>query len=368
MSIADGDPVKPNLNSELANKLRQAFEKSRNSVHELCILASQIRSAHLVRGKRDLYTFGFTAWWRKNKLDETFGTISNFTKYALAGDTIERLTRLSIPASSIPASRNALYELRKAKDAELQDMIQTKETVADGNEPFLITSAVTAEQVRAHTRMHSQEGAVLPAQPEVEVKSQQPENWPIVLEVMIDPRILAVDPRGTPWKDFTLEQANQIVEKVKQAIGDIEGLIVKSGVAKLLERREVASKRALASYERAEGVYASRLSRHLKSVHKKRDKILRKETREAYAPVLKAAYHSLRFNKGLSKEQKRRLAEERTGLHPEDEIYTQDPVIGWQNATGQSFARREGEYWDRAEALVPEPKNAAAAGTGLPPH
>jgi hypothetical protein len=81
------------LNAQLVAVIRQHHQKSREHLFHLCMIAYGLRRHNLIsnRGKRGGNAQGkefkpqFKAWYEKNRLEEVYGTLGNFTHYAMGG-------------------------------------------------------------------------------------------------------------------------------------------------------------------------------------------------------------------------------------------------------------------------------------------
>lgn len=102
------------LTEQLAQRLQTFVAKDRENRFQLCLLAGGIRNAYLDK-KTKKYTDEFSRWYKKNKLDGLFGSLANFTKYALSGEVIAYVaTKTSDPEKylkQLPSSVGALYEI-----------------------------------------------------------------------------------------------------------------------------------------------------------------------------------------------------------------------------------------------------------------
>lgn len=102
------------LSTNLAEEIRKRFEKDRENRFKLYVLAAGIRAKYLdtITGN---YTADFQSWYKSNKMKELFGSLQNFTKYAMAGEVVHFVdTQTSNPEKylqQLPLSVGALYEL-----------------------------------------------------------------------------------------------------------------------------------------------------------------------------------------------------------------------------------------------------------------
>ena len=75
------------LTDDLVNEIRDQFINDRNNRFQIFILSSSIRRKYLDK-KTKKYKKEFEDWYKKNKLDEYYGSLSNFTKYCGCGDVV----------------------------------------------------------------------------------------------------------------------------------------------------------------------------------------------------------------------------------------------------------------------------------------
>ena len=102
------------LSKSLAKELRYHKQKSRDHLFELYLLAAGIRQEYL-NPANGHYSDEFNSWYTSENLKDVFGKLSNFTKYASAGEAIAYVAKLgSTPKKYLPnlqSSMIALYEI-----------------------------------------------------------------------------------------------------------------------------------------------------------------------------------------------------------------------------------------------------------------
>ncbi|HCB53857.1 MAG TPA: hypothetical protein DEP41_08465 [Rhodobacter sp.] len=102
------------LSNELVEELRDRFETDRENRFQLFLLSSSIRRKYLDK-KTNKYSDEFDIWFKKNKLNELYGSLANFTKYCGCGDVVNYVgTKTSDPQTflnQLPLSIGSLYEL-----------------------------------------------------------------------------------------------------------------------------------------------------------------------------------------------------------------------------------------------------------------
>lgn len=102
------------LDKKLADQIRKHFNTDRQNRFQLFLLAAGIRNKYLDKKKRE-YSKDFDEWFRKHKMEDVYGGITNFIKYASAGDVVAHTAfNTSDPEKylqQLPTSLRALYEI-----------------------------------------------------------------------------------------------------------------------------------------------------------------------------------------------------------------------------------------------------------------
>jgi hypothetical protein len=102
------------LSKSLATELRRHKQKSRDHLFELYLLAAGIRQEYLDLANGH-YSDEFNSWYTSENIKDVFGKLSNFTKYASAGEAIAYVAELgSTPKKylpNLPTSMIALYAI-----------------------------------------------------------------------------------------------------------------------------------------------------------------------------------------------------------------------------------------------------------------
>ena len=107
------------LNAQLVSVIRQHHQKSREHLFHLCMIAYGLRRHNLIsnRGRRGGNAQGkefkpqFKIWYEKNKLEEVYGTLGNFTHYAMGGRLLSYVAWQvdSKYIDRLPSSMTGLY-------------------------------------------------------------------------------------------------------------------------------------------------------------------------------------------------------------------------------------------------------------------
>lgn len=101
------------LSDELAREIKSRFQKDRDNRFKLFLLSYGIRQKYLDPVTND-YSSEFHDWYATSGVSDLFGKLSNFTKYASAGEVVKYVaTKTRNPADDLarlPVSLRALYE------------------------------------------------------------------------------------------------------------------------------------------------------------------------------------------------------------------------------------------------------------------
>ena len=81
------------LSKSLANELRRHKQKSRDHLFELYLLAAGIRQEY-INPANGHYSDEFNSWYTSENLKDVFGKLSNFTKYAFAGEAFTEASQV----------------------------------------------------------------------------------------------------------------------------------------------------------------------------------------------------------------------------------------------------------------------------------
>jgi hypothetical protein len=166
------DPLPIALNKDLADRIDSLLNASRSPAFELYEFAASIRRENLkLKKKRMAYSEAFVQFWRTFDMDSRFGSLSNFTKYAEAGELILRVRR-DFPGHDdrLPTSLRPLYEIWQLKADELKICFEDtfrRDEVTDNREKWeasgepLITPTTTAAQITAWRNKWRNPGSTL---------------------------------------------------------------------------------------------------------------------------------------------------------------------------------------------------------------
>ncbi len=102
------------LSDDLVTEIRDRFRQDRENRFQLFLLAAGMRNRYLNKATNS-YEKEFSDWYTKKKMNDLFGGLSNFTKYASAGDVVAHVASSSSDPQKfldrLPVSVGALYEI-----------------------------------------------------------------------------------------------------------------------------------------------------------------------------------------------------------------------------------------------------------------
>jgi hypothetical protein len=108
------------LDQTLADKFTSLLGAIRKNIVELATTAATVRNEYLTAdGTR--YDAEFHKFWKTFSLENKFGSLSTFSKYAGIGDAIEKVrARYEKYQGNLPTTMTALYEFSQLDDGELE--------------------------------------------------------------------------------------------------------------------------------------------------------------------------------------------------------------------------------------------------------
>jgi len=153
------------ISDGLAKEIKRHFKRDRDNRFKLFLLSQGIREKYLDPIKNE-YSDEFREWYARSGVEQLFGKLPNFTRYAAAGEVIAYVsTKTSNPKrylAQLPTSMNALYEISQIVKADPEafkvclHFTPTRRTLTDpkhewktkGTEP-LVRPSVTAKEISA---------------------------------------------------------------------------------------------------------------------------------------------------------------------------------------------------------------------------
>lgn len=152
------------LSKELEADLRNRFKKDRENRFHIYLIASGIRRKYLDEAT-GVYSPEFQKWYKSAKMAELFGSLQNFTKYAMSGEVVNHVgTKTSNPEKylqNLPLVVGSLYELSMIlkQDEDLFNVClhftPKRKTIDEPKHewkttrPALITPSATEQKIRA---------------------------------------------------------------------------------------------------------------------------------------------------------------------------------------------------------------------------
>jgi len=118
------------LDQTLADRLNGLLSKEAEARMALAREAAEIRRQYLsANGTR--YAPEFIAFWKKFQMEKTFGKLPQFTKYASAGEVVQRVEEKHAEhAPALPSSIKTLYHMSLLSEDELGEFLDTHAAAA----------------------------------------------------------------------------------------------------------------------------------------------------------------------------------------------------------------------------------------------
>ncbi len=143
------------LTPTLVNQLKKLQKEGQENVWRTFLYAAGLRAAYQKNQKWDS---SFTAWYKDNNLQMCFGSMSQFSKCASAGEVVHRFATLFPDREdlvyALPTSMNALYEISFLIKGQSANTIA--KWIYEGGENFeddsadelgIISPVVTAKEI-----------------------------------------------------------------------------------------------------------------------------------------------------------------------------------------------------------------------------
>lgn len=151
------------LSKDLEKEIKERFKNDRENKFQIFLICSGIRRKYLDT-KKNSYKPVFEEWYRESGMNDVFGSLPNFTKYAGCGEVVNYVgTKTSNPEKyllKLPLSVGTLYEISKLlkQDEDLFNVLlhytpKRKNITDEKHEwvtkrPPLINPKITEEKVR----------------------------------------------------------------------------------------------------------------------------------------------------------------------------------------------------------------------------
>ena len=215
------------LNKELADQLIALNGKIRRSIIELATIAATIRNQYLdATGSK--YDGEFHAFWKKFSMEQNFGSLSNFTKYANSGDAIELVkAQFEQYEKRLPTTVSALYEFSLLKPEEMELCFENTFTRTE----------VTSDRSKWQGSKKRPKPLVTPSTQAGTIKTWRM-NWRNPKATPTDKRRLKIAEikvhgslydfkEGAHTGSISLEQINEISEALKKAVAQFPDVIIR---------------------------------------------------------------------------------------------------------------------------------------------
>ena len=214
------------LNKDLADQLIGLNNTIRKSIVELATIAAAIRNQHLdPNGKK--YDSDFRTFWKNFSMERNFGSLSNFTKYANAGDAIEVVrAQFDKHVKRLPTTLSALYEFSLLNPDEM-------ELCLDGT---ITRTEITSDRSKWHIPKKPRP-LITPSTQAAAIKAWRT-NWRNPKATPTDKRRLKIaeikvhgslyDFKGGAHNgSISLEQIDQISAALKEAVAKFPDVIIR---------------------------------------------------------------------------------------------------------------------------------------------
>ena len=214
------------LNKDLADTLIGLNNKVRKSIVELATTAAAIRNQHLDAGSKK-YDSEFRTFWKKYSMEQNFGSLANFTKYANAGDAIEVVgAQFEKHTKRLPTTLSALYEFSLLTPEEMELCLEST----------FSRTEITSDSTK--WKSPSKPKPLISPSTQASVIKSWRTNWRNPKATPTDKRRLKIaeikihgslfDFRdGKPTGVITLNQINQITEALKKAVAEFPDVIIR---------------------------------------------------------------------------------------------------------------------------------------------
>lgn len=223
------------LNDQLVSIIKQHHHKSREHLFHLCMIAYGLRRHNLIsnRGKRGGNAQGkefkpqFKAWYEKHNLEEVYGTMSNFTIYAMSGRLLsyvawkvnkKYIERLPSSVTSLYACSQILWDqgdsTTQAKRNYFYSLLTKRIKDGSGVLTTKINKHTTRKEIEA---LKPADGKSLSKEATKESKILKKSNLIELGNIRVSNDLFYFTATGTKRGHLKLEE----VEKLHQAIRDL---------------------------------------------------------------------------------------------------------------------------------------------------
>ncbi len=233
------------LDQKLAEEFRELKRNSSKNLVQMALLAYGVRKTN--KNQSDDYTKQFHEWYSQFNMDKIFGSKSNFTKYAKAGEVIVRHKEgLGRETSQLPLSISVLYAMHDMTDDELALCLEDHYT----------RSSVTITENAQFTRPKSPQPVINPYATAASI-SKWLKNWrnpPVpstdtrrveFITIKADATVFEFDKgEGLSMGKTTVDQLKRIQEKIVAALKDEDVHVLMNSKLLDIEKRFEKNKKA----------------------------------------------------------------------------------------------------------------------------
>jgi hypothetical protein len=112
------------LNQDTYEKIKEYSSKAKRSVIDLAVFSYDMRMQYLEADGRK-YSSAFMKWWKEHKLENQFGSLPTWTKYAKVGELLQQTrARTDKSFERLPYALEALYQISQLTDDEFRLCLQ----------------------------------------------------------------------------------------------------------------------------------------------------------------------------------------------------------------------------------------------------
>jgi hypothetical protein len=241
------------LDQKLADEFLSRLESIKENTYELCLLAAGVKKEYLDPISKN-YSQGFKDWWKKFKMDDCFGSASNFSKYASAGELVAKVGKQH-PAriKQLPSSMSSLYAISQLEDEEISLCFDHTFSRSSITEPASEWKGVTTKPL-IHPQVAASEVLSWKKKwDEPPVKKTDKRTIPFI-EIKIHGSIYDLDKDGNQIGRIKVADIKKYVSEVEKVFaGTNDTVLVTSKLNEILQGIENRKDKAKKAKKRAKG-------------------------------------------------------------------------------------------------------------------
>jgi hypothetical protein len=263
------------LDKALAEKIETLVSKIRSSTVELATIASNIRNQYFDETSKR-YDVNFQTFWKNYSMENNFGSMANFTKYAKIGDALG-LVRAQYEQyeKRLPTTAGALYEFAQLTHEEMEICLEDTFTRTE----------VSADRSKWKNNKKKPKPLITPTTTEATIRSWR-KNWREPKQPVTDKRRLPLAElklhgsfydfkNGVNTGLVSVETFDKIIEVLKQIKTDLGEDIIRFDIHEE-KLRSGYGKRELASMEKKKKADEKEAATVKKKPSKKKNKSVRR--------------------------------------------------------------------------------------------